>query len=799
MFVILTLIIFMFIKRTVHLNLRLLLQPLSPAGNSGAGFENDIEFVEQKTTHTTLLASIEKKAQSPWTFPRDSGQSRLSIPYTNFPERPKLEDAFARIAALLPGELETRELLKYIKGTGAEKLHEIGLRTREYGKLLSAWEDLHSAVVRGKDDSFVRDDIIQYLQHHQLASSTTPENHHELAVRVQNFEAYKSLLSKLEHLLFPWTAPYFAGNMALHYHFKHGGRGIVLTANSRQAQYLQTSIPTIRKLGCTLPIEIMYLGDSDLGDDYRTDLEALDGVITRDVESMVNDEGWELAGWAVKPFAILFSSFREVIFIDADSLFFQNPAILFDDHNYQKTGALFFKDRSMHPASKKKWLQRVLPKPISAQARKTPFWTGESSHVQESGVIVVDKWRHFIALLMVARMNGPERDGNKAKGIIGVYDMVYGDKETFWLGWELVGDSDYAFHQGEVGAMGVLRTPPIKDKEGMKPSGLGFKSGSDLANARAVDGTPVFNDTERQECSDGFAASGELLQQVPTMITTLDSDVKAFVGDVAAPTAQTSAPPDWISSALKTATSFLGDALDPQVRYKVVGKVIKFAFTIAGKVFSFVVDTLNSFFPAFTSFLRHAIKAGMQKLMKLLGYRFDVTRIKQTQEVLIAAFNASKSKTNMFMKMNKGAIRAGFDLARGTLHDYIRDNRPAPKAEPGGKSILGWLFDNPIIKFLMRFNPFSIMVEAASEAAREEFGESFRFPDFSAIVNIFTKALPAGLEDQMLNIMRLLDSVQVRFASFKNDAKTALNELRGLLGDIFWTLFDAIQCFILTL
>jgi hypothetical protein len=105
--------------------------------------------------------------------------------------------------------------------------------------------------------------------------------------------------------------------------------------------------------------------------------------------------------------------------------------------------------------------------------------------MQESGVVVVDKWRHFIALLLVTRMNGPDRDGDKLKHKTGVYDMVYGtsclsavrdfgllrtnganqtgDKETFWLGWELIGDLDYAFHDGDAGVMGTLeKTPPVK-------------------------------------------------------------------------------------------------------------------------------------------------------------------------------------------------------------------------------------------------------------------------------------------------------------------------------------------------
>src|SRR5256714_12707087 len=32
-----------------------------------------------------------------------------------------------------------------------------------------------------------------------------------------------------------------------------------------------------------------------------------------------------------------------------------------------------------------------------------------------------------------------------------------GDKETFWVGWELVGDRDYAFHEGDAATMGVVK------------------------------------------------------------------------------------------------------------------------------------------------------------------------------------------------------------------------------------------------------------------------------------------------------------------------------------------------------
>ena len=45
--------------------------------------------------------------------------------------------------------------------------------------------------------------------------------------------------------------------------------------------------------------------------------------------------------------------------------------------------------------------------------------------------------------------------------------QLLGDKETFWIGWELVGDTDYAFHKGDAGTMGKVKPKPetIRDDE----------------------------------------------------------------------------------------------------------------------------------------------------------------------------------------------------------------------------------------------------------------------------------------------------------------------------------------------
>lgn len=50
--------------------------------------------------------------------------------------------------------------------------------------------------------------------------------------------------------------------------------------------------------------------------------------------------------------------------------------------------------------------------------------------MQESGVVVVDKWRHFVTL-MVARINGPERNGNAAEEEIRLYETLCGRQMIF--------------------------------------------------------------------------------------------------------------------------------------------------------------------------------------------------------------------------------------------------------------------------------------------------------------------------------------------------------------------------------
>lgn len=43
--------------------------------------------------------------------------------------------------------------------------------------------------------------------------------------------------------------------------------------------------------------------------------------------------------------------------------------------------------------------------------------------------------------------------------------MALGDKESYWLGFEVAGDTDYAFHPGHLGTTGVITSPPHEERD----------------------------------------------------------------------------------------------------------------------------------------------------------------------------------------------------------------------------------------------------------------------------------------------------------------------------------------------
>lgn len=249
-------------------------------------------------------------------------------------------------------------------------------------------------------------------------------------------------------------------------------RGIVIPTGNKTFRFACHLIVGLRRVfKTTLPIQVVYAGDTDLPKEKRDALESLaafrseSGEVEHgdisflDVMEVFDDATLKLAygGWAIKAFAALASKFTEVILLDADAVFFQDPISLLQQKAYQKNGALFFHDRLLWQYNFKErhqwWHSQVVHE--GPNLDKSLVWTETYAEEQDSGVVVVDKSRLdvVLGLLHVAWQN--TKDVREET----TYKMTYGDKEAWWFGFELA-NATYAFEKHYGGIVGWGRNNP---------------------------------------------------------------------------------------------------------------------------------------------------------------------------------------------------------------------------------------------------------------------------------------------------------------------------------------------------
>lgn len=196
------------------------------------------------------------------------------------------------------------------------------------------------------------------------------------------------------------------------------GRGIVICAGgTRYFVNAWVLIWVLRKVvDCSLPIQVWHLGRSEMSDGMRLMLEE-QAVEVIDAEKVLASYPAKVAGgWPLKPYAIAQSRFREVIYLDADTIPFADPAIFFEWPQYTGTGALFWPD--------------------VVDIRETnPIWsllglTAETRVSFESGIMAIDKTRAWQGLSLATLLN---------ENWEWLYDMLYGDKDTFLVAWRYLG------------------------------------------------------------------------------------------------------------------------------------------------------------------------------------------------------------------------------------------------------------------------------------------------------------------------------------------------------------------------
>jgi len=202
---------------------------------------------------------------------------------------------------------------------------------------------------------------------------------------------------------------------------RFSGRGVVICGGGiRYFVCAWICINMLRRQGCTLPVELWHLGESEMNDEMKAlvaplGVRCVDGYDVRRHHPVRILNGWEL-----KPYAIIHSTFEEVVALDADNVPLVDPAFLFDTPQYARWGAIFWPDYGRLEQSRPVWKWTGVP------YRDEPEF--------ESGQIVVDKRRCWKPLGLTMWMNAHSDFW---------YRYVHGDKETFHLSWRKL-DQDYA-------------------------------------------------------------------------------------------------------------------------------------------------------------------------------------------------------------------------------------------------------------------------------------------------------------------------------------------------------------------
>jgi hypothetical protein len=189
------------------------------------------------------------------------------------------------------------------------------------------------------------------------------------------------------------------------------GRGIVICGGG--ASYFVNAwvcLNALRRLGCRLPVQVWHLGREEMDPSMERLLFPLQVECVDALKIRRNHPVRRLGAWELKPYAVLFSPFREVLLLDADNVPVRDPAFLFDIPLFRDSGALFWPDFGRSRKAEAIWRSCGLEVP------KEPEF--------ESGQLVVDKRRCWPALRLALWFNEHSDF---------YYKYLHGDKDTFSL------------------------------------------------------------------------------------------------------------------------------------------------------------------------------------------------------------------------------------------------------------------------------------------------------------------------------------------------------------------------------
>lgn len=189
------------------------------------------------------------------------------------------------------------------------------------------------------------------------------------------------------------------------------GDGIVIVGGGKYFASVYCNVRLLRHMGCQMPIEVWYLGSrnempanwASLLHPYQ--VKTIDADVVRLTAPMRILNGWELKFYAIQQ-----STFRRVLFLDADCYPMREPSFVFNDPRFLGAGAVFQRDT---PNDKYEWVKHDVLEMVGL--KRENIWD------LESGACVIDKQRWGKTLAMTVWLNSYSDL---------MYSVIYGDKTT---------------------------------------------------------------------------------------------------------------------------------------------------------------------------------------------------------------------------------------------------------------------------------------------------------------------------------------------------------------------------------
>ncbi|KAB8257631.1 mannosyltransferase putative-domain-containing protein [Aspergillus pseudonomiae] len=326
-----------------------------------------------------------------------------------------------------------------------------------------------------------------------------------------------------------------------------GTKGIVSSAGGKYLPTFIIFLRLLRRTGARLPVEL-FVKDWIEYEPYICEvvLPSLNAkcVVLSEVFTGPNEGKHNLEHFQLKTFSILFSSFQDVIWMDADCFFLYDPTSLLTSKPFTSTGLVTWPDF---------WSYTVSPTYYNISRQAIIATTTRQS--TEAGMFLISKKTHYMTILLSAYYN---YHASYYYRMISQGAPGEGDKDTFILAASALGENFYTVSEKVVvlghpapdgGVLGaaMLHADPIEDYEltrqgrwrvrdesvAKAPRGYWvhahspkFNAGEDLFSrkTRDEDGQPGRAYTSKEDTLKrlGFDAERAIWEETKTVTCTLE-------------------------------------------------------------------------------------------------------------------------------------------------------------------------------------------------------------------------------------------------------------------------------------